>query len=171
MAGRMTRVGRVTRWHRSETDRARALGEVEMLAWLLDNSIPVPGTGRRFGIDAIIGFVPVVGDLVSGGIGLFVVWRASRMGLPRIAVARMLAYSAIDFVVGSVPVLGDAFDLWFKANTRNLGIMRRYLERPEASTRNEWLVVAGLVASVVAVVLLVGWLVALLVAGLVGLVS
>jgi len=142
-----------------------------MLAWLLDNSIPVPGTGRRFGIDALIGFVPVVGDLVSGGIGLFVVWRASRMGLPRIAVARMLANSAIDIVVGAVPLLGDAFDLWFKANTRNLGIMRRYLERPDASTRNEWLVVAGLVASVLAVVLLIGWLVVSLVAALVGLVS
>jgi hypothetical protein len=171
MTSRMTRVGRVTRLPRPEPDRARSLGEVEMLAWLLDNSIPVPGTGRRFGIDALIGFVPVVGDLVSGGIGLFVVWRASRMGLPRIAVARMLANSAIDIVVGAVPLLGDAFDLWFKANTRNLGIMRRYLERPDASTRNEWLVVAGLVASVLAVVLLIGWLVVSLVAALVGLVS
>jgi hypothetical protein len=171
MAAHMTRVGRVTRLPRSEPDRARSLGEVEMLAWLLDNSIPVPGTGRRFGIDAIIGFVPVVGDLVSGGIGLFVVWRASRMGLPRIAVARMLANSAIDFVVGAVPVIGDAFDLWFKANTRNLGIMRRYLEQPNASTRNEWLVLAGLVASVLAVVLLIGWMVVSLVSALVGLFS
>jgi len=167
----MARVGRVTRLPRSEPDRARSLGEVEALAWLLDNSIPVPGTGRRFGIDAIIGFVPVLGDLVSGGLGLFVVWRATRMGLPRIAVARMLANSAIDFAVGSIPVLGDAFDLWFKANTRNLGIMRRYLERPDASTRNEWLVVAGLLASLAAVALLVGWLIVSLVAALVSLVS
>jgi hypothetical protein len=167
----MSRVGRVTRLPRSETDRARSLGEVEMLAWLLDNSIPVPGTARRFGIDALIGFVPVVGDLVSGGLGLFVVWRASRMGLPRIAVARMLANSAIDFVVGAVPLLGDAFDLWFKANTRNLGILRSHLERPDASTRDDWLVVAGLIASVVAVVLLVGWLVVSLIAAVVGLVS
>ena len=142
-----------------------------MLAWLLDNSIRVPGTSRRFGIDAIIGFVPVLGDLVSGGLGLFVVWRATRMGLPRIAVARMLANSAIDFAVGSIPVLGDAFDLWFKANTRNIGIMRRYLERPDASTRNEWLVVAGLLASLAAVALLVGWLIVSLVAALVSLVS
>jgi len=167
----MARVARVTRLPRSGTDRARSLGEVEVLAWLLDNSIPVPGTGRRFGIDALIGFVPVVGDLVSGGIGLFVVWRASRMGLPRVVVARMLANSAVDIVVGSVPLLGDAFDLWFKANTRNIGIMRRHLEHPEASTRDDWLVVGGLVASVLAVVLLVGWLVVSLVSALVGLVS
>ena len=171
MVHRMTRVGRVTRLPRTESERSRSLGEVEMLAWLLDNSIPVPGTGRRFGIDAVIGFVPVLGDLVSGGLGLFVVWRASRFGLPRIVVARMLANTAIDIVVGAIPILGDAFDLWFKANTRNLAIMRRHLEEPATSTRDDWLVVAGLVAAVVGVVLLLGWLVVSVIAALVGLVS
>jgi len=167
----MTRVGRVTRLPRTESERSRSLGEVEMLAWLLDNSIPVPGTGRRFGIDALIGFVPVLGDMVSGGIGLFVVWRASRFGLPRIAVARMLANTVIDIAVGAIPILGDAFDLWFKANTRNLAIMRRRLEEPAASTRDDWLVVAGMVGAVVAVVLLLGWLLVSVVAALVGLLS
>ncbi len=116
---------RVTR----EPDRSRALSEVQTMAWLLDNSIPVPGTGgRRFGIDALIGLVPVVGDLVSGSIGLFVVWRGSRLGLPRIVVARMLANTALDVMVGVIPLAGDAFDLWFKSNTRNLNLMRRHLE-------------------------------------------
>ena len=115
-----------------------ALGEVETLAWLLDNSIPVPGTGgRRIGADAIVGLVPVVGDLLSAGVGLFVVWRGSRLGLPRVVVARMLANSAVDLAVGAIPVVGDAFDLWFKANTRNLRLMRRHLEEPGASTRGE----------------------------------
>lgn len=145
------------------------MAEVETLAWLLDNSIPVPGTGgRRFGIDAVIGFVPVVGDLVSGGIGLFVVWRASRLGLPRVVVARMLANSAIDLAIGSIPVLGDAFDLWFKANTRNIGLMRRHLEQPDTSTRDEWLVLLGLIGVVVLVVALVGWLLASLLTTVVG---
>ena len=152
-----------------EPGRSRALGEVETLAWLLDNSIPVPGTGgRRFGIDAIIGLVPVVGDVISGGIGLFVVWRGSRMGLPRVVVARMLANSALDLLIGSIPVIGDAFDLWFKANTRNLGLMRRHLERPETSTRNEWLVVGALIGIVLAIVLSIGWLLASVVNALVG---
>lgn len=151
-----------------EPGRSRALGEVETLAWLLDNSIPVPGTGgRRFGIDAIIGLVPVVGDVISGGIGLFVVWRGSRMGLPRVVVARMLANSALDLLIGSIPVIGDAFDLWFKANTRNLGLMRRHLERPETSTRNEWLVVGALIGIVLAIVLSIGWLLASVVNALV----
>jgi len=149
----------VTRIPRTHADRPSGLAEVEALAWLLDNSIPVPGTGRRFGIDAVIGFVPVVGDLVSGAIGLFVVWRGSRLGLPRVVVARMLANSAIDMAIGAIPVIGDAFDLWFKANTRNLGIIRRHLEHPETSTRSDWLILFGLLGLVVAIVVLLGWFV------------
>ena len=132
---------------------------MDTIAWVLDNSIPVPGTGRRFGVDALIGFVPVVGDLLSGGIGLFIVWRASRLGLPRIVVARMLTNSAIDLAIGSIPFIGDAFDLWFKANTRNLGIVRRHLEAPETSTRNDWLILIGLLGVLVAIVALLGWFV------------
>ncbi len=162
-------MARVTRIPPAGSDQGRALAEVETLAWVLDNSIPVPGTGgRRFGIDAVIGFVPVVGDLVSGGIGLFVVWRAARLGLPRVVVARMLANSAIDLAVGSIPIAGDAFDLWFKANTRNLGLMRRHLEQPELSTRNEWLVLLGLVGTVVLIVALIGWLLISLLSTVVG---
>jgi Domain of unknown function (DUF4112) len=154
---------------RSRADRSRALTEVEALAWLLDNSIPVPGTGgRRLGIDALVGLVPVFGDLVSGGLGLFVVWRGSRMGLPRVVVARMLANSAIDFVIGSIPVIGDAFDLWFKANTRNLGIMRRYVEQPDTSTRNEWLVISALVGILIAIVAVIGWMIVAVVAAVAG---
>jgi len=141
-------------------DRSTALAEVEALAWLLDNSIPVPGTGgRRFGIDALIGFVPVVGDLLSGGIGLFIVWRGSRMGVPRVVVARMLANSAIDIAIGAIPLLGDAFDLWFKANTRNLALMRRHIERPDLSTRGDWAVLVALVGSVALIIGLLGWFV------------
>lgn len=141
------------------TDSSRGLAEVRSLAWLLDNSIPVPGTGRRFGVDAVIGLVPVVGDVVSGGIGLFIVWRGSRLGLPRIVVVRMLVNTAIDLVIGAIPVIGDAFDLWFKANTRNLVLMQRYLEEPDASTRGSWLGVGTIVAAVIGGALLIGWLI------------
>lgn len=142
---------------------------MEALAWLLDNSIPVPGTGgRRFGIDAIIGFVPVVGDLVSGGIGLFVVWRGSRLGLPRVVVARMLANAAIDMAIGSIPFVGDAFDLWFKASSRNLALIRRHLEEPDTSTTGEWLVLFGLIGVLVLIVVLIGWFVVSVVSALAG---
>lgn len=136
-----------------------ALREVETLAWLLDNSIRVPGTGgRRLGLDALIGFVPVVGDLASAGIGLYVVWRGSRLGLPRVVVARMLANSAVDLIVGSIPVAGDAFDLWFKANTRNLRLMHRYVAAPETSTRSQSVTLAVSIGVVLLVVGLILWL-------------
>jgi hypothetical protein len=162
---------RVTRLRRSQQDRSNSLAEVEALAWRLDNSIPVPGTGRRFGIDAVVGLVPVLGDVVSAGMGLFVVWRASRMGLPRIVVMRMLTVSAVDFVIGSIPLIGDAFDLWFKANTRNLGLLRRHLEQPDTSTRDDWMIVTGLVGVIIAIVAILGWLLVSLVSALAGLLS
>jgi hypothetical protein len=159
----------VTRIPRAGADTSRGIAEVEALAWLLDNSIPVPGTGgRRFGIDAIIGFVPVVGDLLSGGIGLFVVWRGARLGLPRVVVARMLANTAIDVAVGAIPFLGDAFDLWFKANTRNLALIRRHFEDPARSTRDDWLVLLAMIGAVVVVIALIVWLAVSLVTTILG---
>jgi hypothetical protein len=150
------------------TDRRRGLAEIEGLAWLLDNSIPVPGTGRRFGIDALIGFVPVVGDLVSGGIGLYVVWRGSRLGLPRVVVARMLANSIIDLAIGAIPFIGDAFDLWFKANIRNVALIRRYTTEPAASTAGTWAFFGGILAAVVIIAVGVVWLIAELLGALLG---
>lgn len=154
----------------NDAHRSRALSEVRTLAWLLDNSIPVPGTGgRRFGIDALIGLVPVIGDLVSGGLGLFVVWRGSRFGLPRIVVARMLTNTALDVVVGAIPLAGDAFDLWFKANTRNLDLIRRHLERPDTSTRGDWMALGAMAAIVLAAVVLIGWLIVSIIGEIAGL--
>ena len=141
-------------------ERARSLAEVEALAWLLDDSIPIPGLGgRRIGLDALIGFLPGIGDLAGGALGLLVVWRGAQMGLPRIVVARMLLNTMLDLAIGAIPIAGDAFDLWFKASTRNIRLMRRHLERPATSTRGEWVSVVAMVAAVIGVMLLVGWLV------------
>ena len=158
-------MGRVTRLPRSDRGAGDAIAEVETLAWLLDNSIPIPATGgRRIGLDAIVGLLPVAGDLASAGMGLFVVWRGARLGVPRVVVARMLLNSAIDLAVGAIPVIGDAFDLWFKANTRNLRLMRRHLEDPHASTRGSWVAIGALALGLLVVGVLMTWLVV----GLVG---
>lgn len=163
---------RTARIPRTDEQRTRSLAEVEALAWLLDNSIPVPGTGgRRFGVDAVIGLVPGIGDIVSGALGLIVVWRGSRMGLPRIVVGRMLMNTLLDIAIGAIPILGDAFDLWFKASTRNLGLMRRHLERPETSTRDDWLAVLLMVGVVAGIIVAIGWLIVSAVAALVGALS
>ena len=148
---------------------SRALDEVELIAWLLDNSIPIPGTGRRVGLDGVIGLVPGVGDLLSAGISVLVVVRAAQFKLPRIVLVRMLANVALDLGIGAIPVLGDAFDLWFKASTRNLDLMRRYLAAPEASTRGQWLFFGALLLAALALVAGSLWAVATAIDWLLGL--
>jgi hypothetical protein len=138
---------------------AAGLADAELLAWLLDNSIPIPGTGRRIGLDAVIGLVPGVGDVLSGGLGLLVVARAVQRGLPPVVVARMLANVALDFVVGAVPVIGDAFDLWYKSNSRNIGLLRRYAENPGASTAGQWAFFGVALAMIGAVAFGIVWLI------------
>jgi hypothetical protein len=152
---------RVTRLPPRSGGRGREgdLAEMEVLAWLLDNSIPIPIIGRRIGLDAIVGFVPGLGDVLSGGLGVFVVIRGAMLGLPNIVLARMMANVAIDFVVGVVPVLGDAFDLWFKSNQRNVNLARRYLAEPDASTRGQWLFLLVIVGVLLLVMLGALWLI------------
>ena len=135
------------------------LADTELLAWLLDNSIPIPGTGRRIGLDAVIGLVPGLGDVLSGGLGLLVVLRGVQRGLPTIIVSRMLANVALDFVIGAIPVIGDAFDLWYKSNARNLGLLRRYGSDPRASTAGSWAFFIGLLAAIGLVAMLFVWLI------------
>jgi hypothetical protein len=136
-----------------------AATDAEVLAWLLDNSVPIPGTGRRIGLDAVIGLVPGLGDVLSGGLGLFIVARGVQRGLPGVVLARMLANVALDFVIGAVPVIGDAFDLWYKSNARNVGLLRRYGEDPGASTAPQWGFFVGLLAMIGAVAIGCVWLI------------
>jgi hypothetical protein len=139
--------------------RQADLDQVELIAWLLDNSIPIPGTGRRIGIDAIVGFVPGLGDVVSGAIGLIVVARGAALGLPRVVIARMLVNTLLDFLIGSIPVIGDAFDLWFKANARNVALMRIYLGDRDRSTAPEWAFFAILAGALVLLAAGLVWLI------------
>ena len=136
-----------------------ATAEVELLAWLLDNSIPIPGTGRRIGLDALIGVIPVAGDIVSSGLGLLVVVRAAQRGLPTIVLARMLVNVGLDFAIGSIPFIGDLFDMWFKSSVRNVGLMRRYVTEPGASTTGQWLFFGGILATVGLAALAFAWLI------------
>ena len=128
---------------RRQLDRLRRVG------WLLDNSLPIPGTRFRLGIDQIIGLVPGIGDLVGGVLSLYIIVEASRMGAPRSLLARMGWNVAVDTLVGEVPVLGDLFDIGFKANIRNLALLDGYLQRPAEVRRSSRgfmaLIVGGLV--------------------------
>ena len=110
------------------------IARIEWLSSLLDTAIVVPGTNFRFGFDALIGLVPGIGDIVSTVLSLYIVREARALGAPPLLIARMLANVALDGVVGAVPVAGDLFDAAFRANRRNVALLRADLDRVERNS-------------------------------------
>jgi hypothetical protein len=123
--------------------RDAAVRRLDALAHLLDDSIPVPGTGMRFGLDAVIGLIPAAGDAVGGVLSSYIVLEAARLGVGLPVLGRMLLNLVIDLVVGAVPFLGDLFDAGWKANHRNLDLVHRALQAPGATRRSSAGVLAG----------------------------
>jgi hypothetical protein len=109
--------------------REQRLARLEALAKLLDVAFIVPGTNIRYGIDGLIGLIPVVGDIITTAISLWLVREARALGAPWHITARMLGNVAVDGVVGMVPFAGDAFDVMFRANMRNVRLLRRWLDK------------------------------------------
>jgi hypothetical protein len=109
--------------------REQRLARLDALAKLLDVAFILPGTNVRYGIDGIIGLIPVVGDIITTAISLWIVREARVLGAPWHVTVRMLGNVALDGVVGAVPVVGDAFDVMFRANIRNMRMLRRWLDR------------------------------------------
>lgn len=120
-------------WRRREAvrndpaQREATLRRVDRLAWLMDSAIAIPVLNRRVGIDAILGAIPIVGDLAGAAVGLWIVLEAWRIGAPPRVLARMLANIAIDTGLGSVPIAGDIFDVAWKSNRRNAALLRTWL--------------------------------------------
>lgn len=108
------------------------LRQARAIARLLDTAIPIPGTSMRLGIDPLLGLVPGLGDVAGAAMSGYVVLTAVRLGAPRFLVARMVGNVALDTLVGTVPLLGDLFDAGWKANTRNVALLDRHLERQGA---------------------------------------
>lgn len=106
----------------ASVDRA-AVERMRTAARLLDESIPVPGTGYRIGIDPVLGVLPVAGDAVGAGLSLYIVVEAARLGVSTRTILRMLANLSLDVVGGSVPYLGGLFDAVWKANRRNVDLV------------------------------------------------
>jgi hypothetical protein len=111
------------------SEAAKTIAELDLLAALLDSRWQIPGTSIRFGLDALVGLVPVLGDAATGLVSAYIVLRARSCGAGNGLVARMLGNVLLDTVVGSVPILGSIFDVYFKSNNRNMTLLRRYLER------------------------------------------
>jgi uncharacterized protein DUF4112 len=109
--------------------REQRLARLDVIAKLLDVAFILPGTNIRYGIDGLIGLIPIVGDLITTAISLWLVREARSLGAPWHITARMLANVAVDGVVGMVPLAGDAFDVMFRANVRNVRMLKRWMDR------------------------------------------
>ena len=133
----------------TEHDRPRPLGlslptgsdpqsvrqRVEAMEVLLERSFRIPGLNFPVGLDAVVGLVPILGEIVTTAMGAYIVWEARNLGVPRWKLWRMGLNIAFDTVIGVIPVVGDAADLLFRSNTRNLRIIRRHLDKHHPATR------------------------------------
>ena len=113
----------------SAREAARSVARLEALARLMDGAVVVPGTTLRLGLDALIGLMPVAGDVISGLISSYLIWGARRLGAPRWLIARMMANTLVDTTIGAIPLVGDAFDLVFRADMKNMALLRRHMEK------------------------------------------
>ena len=120
------------------------------LAWLLDSSIPIPGTRFTIGLDALIGLVPVLGDAVGVLLSSYIVREAAALGAPRSILARMAFNVALEGLLGMIPLAGDVFDAAWKANQRNVRLLAAWLDAPHATRRESRFFVAALIAGVAA---------------------
>lgn len=110
-------------------DRDAQIAHLERLADLLDSRWRIPGTSIPIGLDGIASIFPVVGDSATGVVAAYLVFQAARLGVPRSTLLRMLGNVGVDWAVGSIPVFGTLFDIGFKANRRNMRLLREHLER------------------------------------------
>ncbi len=115
------------RFEFSQSSLSNRLGRLRAFAKLLDEAVEIPGLGIKFGLDPLISLIPWVGDAAAALLSGWIILEARRMGVPRWLLTRMFANVSIDLLIGAVPVLGDIFDVAWKANTRNLRLLEQWL--------------------------------------------
>jgi len=121
------------------------IATAEALATLLDSSLKIPGTPWYLGLDPIIGLIPGIGDLLANLIGLTILGLAARLHVPRIVLARMGLNLLINGTVGSIPVVGDLFSVWFRSHARNARLLRAAATSPSRTTGGDWLYVGSII--------------------------
>lgn len=134
----------------SDLRRARAVARV------LDSAVGIPGTPIRVGLDAVLGLIPGGGDVASAALGGYIVMAAVRRGAPKAVLARMVFNVLLDTVVGSVPVLGDLFDVVYRSNQRNVALLERYAEQPGVVRRQSRWIAAAVIAALALIAVGVG---------------
>lgn len=112
-----------------DQERERRLRRLHNIARAMDTAFVIPGTNIRFGADALLGLIPGAGDLIGAAISLAIVNEARRLGVPRSLLAKMIVNIGLDTVMGSVPLFGDVFDVYFKSNRRNAQLVLEHFQR------------------------------------------
>ncbi|KQZ61305.1 DUF4112 domain-containing protein [Sphingopyxis sp. OPL5] len=115
-------------------DPAALRKRVETLEIILERSFVIPGINRPVGLDAIVGLVPVVGDVITAVMGAYLIWEARNLGMPKWKIWRMVGNLGVDTTLGAIPLVGDAFDFLFRSNTRNLKIIKKHLDKHHPGT-------------------------------------
>ncbi|MEM1134101.1 MAG: DUF4112 domain-containing protein [Pseudomonadota bacterium] len=106
-----------------------------MMEQLLERSLVIPGTKTPIGLDSVIGLIPIIGDVITAAMGMYIVWEARNLGMSKFQMARMTGNVGIDFLLGSVPFVGDVFDFFWRSNSKNLKIIRKHLDKHHPETR------------------------------------
>ncbi len=117
------------------SDPAAVRARVVMMERLLERSFTVPGVNMPVGLDALIGLVPVLGEIVTTAMGAYIVWEAKNLGLPKWKLMRMGANVLFDTAIGAIPVIGDAADFVFRSNAKNLRILLAHIDKHHPETR------------------------------------
>lgn len=126
---------------------------LERLGWLMDDLFRVPGLGWRFGLDAVIGLIPGLGDTTTSLVSLYILAAAVRYRVPKITLLRMGLNIGIDYAVGSLPVVGDLVDAWWKSNQKNVELLKQRATVSAAEAREgrigDWLFVGGIILGLI----------------------
>lgn len=138
-------------------DPASRLRRLQVLAQLLDNSITIPGTGRKIGLDPIVGLIPGIGDLIGAVLSAYIILEAARADVSGFMLVRMVTNVALDTLLGSVPVVGDLFDAMWKSNIKNVSLLERHLSRrASASVHGRGYSAGAVVLTVIALLVIIG---------------
>ncbi len=108
---------------------------LEAVEGALERLLVIPGINRPVGLDSILGLIPVVGDVITASMGAWLVWEARNLGMSKLQLTRMAGNVGLDAALGAIPLVGDLFDFVFRSNTRNLRILKRYLDKHHPETR------------------------------------
>jgi hypothetical protein len=108
---------------------------IEAMEKVLERAFVIPGINRPIGLDALVGMIPVIGDVVTAIMGAYIVWEARNLGMSKWQISRMAANVGIDTALGAIPLAGDVFDFFWRSNSRNLRIIRKHLDKHHPGTR------------------------------------